>query len=426
VSVVGRLRAVPGSLQARVTAAATLAVVAVLTLAGVALVLAQRSALLETLDETLAQQAAVVVADLRAGGSVERADLLSDDVAVQITGGGRSVTVGALPDDEDVRLLTRQVDGRTVRVVGDLDDVAESTATLVRGLAAGVPLAAAVLAGVVWWAVGRALRPVEDLRTQVESISASRLAERVPEPAAPREMARLAHTMNAMLARLQRSAEQQRAFVADASHELRSPLARMRAELEVDRAHPEAADPAATSASVLAETIELQRLVDDLLLLARGDAGALRPDRGHPVDLDDVVREQAGRRRGSGPDLDISGVQPVQVIGDPAQLARAVANLLDNAVRHAARRVTLTLGEQPPGTAVLTVADDGPGIPPAERERVFERFTRLDEARTAAHGGAGLGLAIAREIAARHGGTLALEPDAGGARFVLRLPVAAG
>jgi signal transduction histidine kinase len=196
----------------------------------------------------------------------------------------------------------------------------------------------------------------------------------------------------------------------------------MRAELEVDRAHPGSADLAATSASVLDETVGLQRLVDDLLLLARGDAGVLADVWAGPVDLDGVVERLVADRRNDQLRVDTRGVTPVQVPGDEAQLGRAVGNLLDNAVRHARRAVTVTLAERD-GDAVLTVADDGPGVPADERERVFQRFTRLDDARSA-DGGAGLGLAIARDIAERHGGTLTLDDDpTRGARFVLRLPV---
>jgi signal transduction histidine kinase len=236
-------------------------------------------------------------------------------------------------------------------------------------------------------------------------------------------VARLAHTMNAMLERLAGSAERQRRFVADAAHELRSPLARIRAELEVDAAHPATADPAATQVSVLEQTVALQRLVDDLLLLARGDAGVPDPDRAGSVDLDDVVGRLAVVRRGCGARIDLRCVAPVQVRGDEAQLARAVANLVDNAVRYARTTVTVALRDAG-GTAVLTVADDGPGVPPDVGDAVFERFTRVDDARRA-EGGAGLGLAIAREIAARHGGSLTLAPDGPpGARFELRMPVA--
>jgi signal transduction histidine kinase len=228
-----------------------------------------------------------------------------------------------------------------------------------------------------------------------------------------------------MLGRLDRSAQQQRRFVADASHELRSPLARMRAELEVDAAHPESADSQATASSVLAETVGMQRLVDDLLLLARGDAGAPTALSSEPVDLDGVVDTVVGGLRRAGERrIDTHGVEPVQVRGHRGQLERLVGNLLRNAVRHARDHVVVTLGPTPGGGAELTVADDGPGIPIDERERVFERFTRLDDARTAGTGGAGLGLAIVREIAERHGGSVAVADGAPGARLVVTLPAA--
>lgn len=443
-------RFVPATLRARVTAVAALAVLAVLSAASVGLVLAQRDALLETVDEHLDQQAETLEDHLQAGRPIREGDLPSDDVLVEVLAPdgtriaasdgleqplprGRAsdgVTTVERPDDEAARLLERDVDGTTVLVAGSLDDLSDSTRALAGTLLLAVPLTSAVLAGVVWWAVGRALRPVEDIRARVDSISASRLDRRVPEPDTPREIARLARTMNAMLGRLQSSSEQQRRFLADASHELRSPLARMRAELEVDAAHPASADPAATAASVLAETVGMQRLADDLLLLARADAGALAALPQDQVDLDDVVEtvvrslRRAGDRR-----IDTTGVRPVQVPGDRAQLERLVGNLLDNAVRHARDTVTIALTEDADGDsgaeAVLVVADDGPGIAPQDRERVFQRFTRLDDARAAGSGGAGLGLAIARDIADRHGGSLRLE-DGGppGACVVLRLPVA--
>jgi signal transduction histidine kinase len=230
-----------------------------------------------------------------------------------------------------------------------------------------------------------------------------------------------------MLDRLDGAADQQRRFVADAAHELRSPLARVRAQLEVDRAHPSSADAAITRDAVLAEATRLQQLVDDLLLLARGDAGALDLARAGPVDLDDVTEQEAVARRAPGaPRIHTRGVVPVQVPGDPGQLARAVGNLLDNAVRHARSEVTVTLSEAD-GVAVLTVADDGPGIPEQAREAVFERFTRLDDARSSGDGGAGLGLAIARDVAHRHGGRLVLDAHtAAGTRFVLTFPLHTG
>ena len=428
----------PRSLRVRVTVVASLAVLVVLAVASVGLVVAQREALVDALDETLDQRADEITALLRAGRPPAARHLAPEDVVVQLVEPDGTVLVSspdltgdlprdagspstvALPDTgEPARLVTAEADGTTVLVAGSLEDVRESTTALAGSLLLAVPLSTAVLAGVVWWAVGRALRPVEAIRSRVEQISAADVDQRVPEPTAPNEIARLARTMNAMLGRLQRSAERQRRFVADAAHELRSPLARMRAELEVDRAHPDSADPAATRASVLDEAVTLQRLVDDLLLLARGDAGALDVRAG-PVDLDDVVARQVAEHRGGLP-IDTRQVRPVQVRGDETQLRRAVANLLGNAVRHARSTVTVTLTEDD-GRAVLTVADDGPGIPAEERDRVFERFTRLDDARSA-DGGAGLGLAIARDIAERHGGGLALitsAPD--GARFVFTLP----
>jgi signal transduction histidine kinase len=437
-----RLR--PRTLRTRITLLAGLAVLGVLAATSAALVVTQQASLTEALDESLGRQADVVAQRLRSGDPVGRGDLVSDDVAVETerpggevvrvpggltarlpdvrppTGGTAVTTVDLTEEAGPARLLVRDVGGTTVRVAGSLDDVRESAAALIRALALAVPLASLVLAGVVWWAVGRAVRPVEEIRAQVDSISAAHLDRRVPEPAGPLEITRLARTMNAMLGRLQRSAEQQRRFVADASHELRSPLARMRTELEVDRAHPASADPAATAGSVLDEVVSLQRLVDDLLLLARGDAGAPDGPSHAPLDLDAVVTRVAGRAPAQ---VDARDVRPAQVRGNAGQLAQAVTNLLDNAVRHARSRVTVTLDETD-GRAVLVVADDGPGIPAQDHERVFGRFTRLDDARGARDGGAGLGLAIARDIAERHGGTLTLEPDGPGARFVLSLPLA--
>jgi signal transduction histidine kinase len=417
------------TLRARVTLLAAAAVVVVLALAGVGLVSATRRTLIEDLDEALAAQARVVAAQVAAGREVTSADLLSDDVVVEVVGrDGRVLTrvpegASALPDadTEGTRVLTRETDGASVRVGGSLEDVSDSTGALIAALALIVPLATLALAAVVWWAVGRALRPVEHMRREVEAIGGSDLSRRVDEPPVPEEIGRLARTMNAMLARLQFAGERQRRFVDDASHELRGPLARIRAELEVDRAHPGSADPARTATTLLAEAQTMQHLVDDLLLLARGNSHATA-DRSRPVDLDRLVEKETARRRAAGASIDTTGVRPVQVRGNGPELARAVGNLLDNAVRHAVSHTVVALAEQPDGTAVLAVADDGSGIPEADRERVFERFVRLDAARPAGDG-VGLGLAIARDVAERHGGTLAVAPSTTGARFLLTLPV---
>jgi signal transduction histidine kinase len=435
-----------GGLRSRITVLASLVVLLVLAIAGVALVQIHRAILVDGLEQNISDRADVIAAHLASGEQVQTRDLPADDVLVQVVDGagrviagspgldrrsfgvaaaGTTVSDGELPDGHAARVLAKRAGPDSIYVLGSLEDVEASTRTLVRSLLIGVPVSAAVLAGMLWWLVGRVLRPVEDIRAEVDRISASRLDRRVPEPRTGDEVARLAHTMNAMLDRLDGAADTQRRFVADAAHELRSPLARIRAQLEVDRAHPQSADPAATVESVLVEAAGLQRLVDDLLLLARGDSGALDLRQAGPVDLDDVIEHEAvARRSAKAPSIDTRGVVPMQVTGDRSQLARTVGNLLDNAVRHARARITVT-GEDVGGWVGVTVADDGPGIPAEKSGFVFQRFTRLDDARSAGDGGAGLGLAIARDIAVRHGGSLELETAAPeGARFVLTLPSA--
>jgi signal transduction histidine kinase len=363
-------------------------------------------------------------------------------------------TVDEVPDEEGAfRVASQRVDGdpaTVVHVAAPLDDVHESTSLLARSLALAVPLVTAILAVLVWVLAGRTLRPVESIRREVARIGADDLARRVPVPPGDDEVARLAHTMNAMLDRVEDASERQRRFVGDASHELRTPLARMRSELEVDLAHPTGADPTATHRSVLDETIGMQQLVDDLLRLARADGartaaggagiaglGGMADGRdGGPATtrLDLAAAAEASRARATSPvALDTTALEPVTVAADEQEVRRIVANLLDNAARHARSHVAVTV-EGPEvggraraapgsGTARLTVTDDGPGVPVDEGERIFERFARLDDARSAREGGAGLGLAIAREIAERYGGTLALDAaHRDGARFVLRLP----
>ncbi|MEL7208299.1 MAG: ATP-binding protein, partial [Actinomycetota bacterium] len=285
-----------------------------------------------------------------------------------------------------------------------------------------VPLVVVLLGAVVWWLVGRTLHPVEAIRAEVANIGATELDRRVPTPDTDDEIARLASTMNAMLDRLEDAVRKQQRFVADASHELRSPLTRIRTEVEVALADNGHDDSAAILASVLEETGELQRLVADLLHLARSDAG-LTSSKREVVDLDDLVFQEARRLRADGYQVDIDRLSAAQVSGDAYQLTRVVRNLLDNAARHANQLVTIELGEAG-GWARLVVSDDGHGVPAADRERIFERFTRLDDARTRDHGGAGLGLAIARDIVDAHGGQLVLT-DSGrstGACFVATIP----
>ncbi len=305
--------------------------------------------------------------------------------------------------------------GRTLENV-DHDIVVAGTM-----LAVGLPLLVALVGSTTWVLVGRALRPVESIRAEVSDITGSGLHRRVPEPGTGDEIARLAATMNAMLDRLETSAERQRRFVEDASHELQSPLAVLRAELEVALRKADEADWPSVASRLLGDVARQERLVQDLLYLARAEAApARRPDT--LVDLDGVVLEEVDRVRTRSPvPVDTTSVSAAPVRGQSADLARVVANLLDNAVRHATRRVQVALDVRE-NSAVLVVHDDGPGIPPERREQIFERFARLDEGRSRDRGGTGLGLAIAREVVAAHGGTITAEDAAVGARMVVRLP----
>jgi signal transduction histidine kinase len=226
--------------------------------------------------------------------------------------------------------------------------------------------------------------------------------------------------MNGMLDRLESYATAQHRFVADASHELRSPLAALQATLEVAMAHPSTAPWPAVAAEALDESRRLQRLVEDLLVLARVDENSAAEGQDE-VDLDELVLLDVRRRRPAPLTIDLRKVSAGRVLGDRDQLARVVHNLVDNAQHHAASRVALELSTGSENV-LLVVADDGPGIPPEERQRIFERFARLDEARSQDAGGTGLGLAIAKEIVLAHRGTISIPDSPGGARFEIRLP----
>jgi signal transduction histidine kinase len=288
---------------------------------------------------------------------------------------------------------------------------------------------------VVWVVTGRALRPVERLRRQVDSIEASDLSRRVD--AGDDELGALAATMNRMLGRLEQSQAVQRRFVSDASHELRSPLATMRQYAELAVAHPETVPAGELGEVVIAEGERMQDLVEGLLLLARLDEGQRPPTA--PVDLDDLVLREADRLRRTGGrpgerstavEVDTSGVGPGRVEGNDRLLARVVRNLVDNASRHAEGRVELRVHSESTvrGERVLfTVADDGAGVPSEDRERIFDRFTRLDEGRARDVGGSGLGLAIVRDVVQAHGGTVTVGAGDGrgegaGAAFTVDLP----
>lgn len=311
--------------------------------------------------------------------------------------------------------------GGEVIVGRPLVDVLDSTRFVSRVLVVGVPLMMLIVGGVTWVVTGRVLAPVTAIRREVDEITATELHRRVPAVRKD-EIGLLARTMNRMLDRLQRSHESRQRFVSDASHELRSPIAAIRQNAEVAQTHPDSTTVSELAATVLAEDLRMQQLVDDLLLLARSDEDHTEPPR-TPVDLDDLVFAEAERLH-SATDLtiDTSAVSAGQVLGDEAALARMVHNLADNAARHALSAITFSLTESD-GTVLLAVSDDGPGIPPEDRARVFDRFVRLNSARTRDTGGTGLGLAIVAEVINHHHGTIHVgTSQAGGAIFEARLP----
>ncbi|MFE7620083.1 ATP-binding protein [Streptomyces sp. NPDC057496] len=321
-----------------------------------------------------------------------------------------------------VRATTSRGVTLTVHAGAPLAAEQEAVGTVRGAMLVGLPVLLLVVAGVTWLVTRRALRPVEDIRREMAAITASEdLGRRVPEPDSRDEIARLARTTNETLTALEASVDRQRRFVADASHELRSPIASLRTQLEVGAAHPELLDvPGA-----VADTVRLQALAADLLLLARLDAGE-RPGR-TTLDLGALVREEVSQRVGDRIPVTVSVPDSgdFEVTGSRGQLARVIGNLLDNAERHARDSVTVSVRTAERGDVLVEVTDDGAGVPADERERIFERFVRLDDARTRDDGGAGLGLAIARDVAVRHGGGLTADgaPE-GGARFTLRLPSA--
>jgi signal transduction histidine kinase len=286
-------------------------------------------------------------------------------------------------------------------------------------MALGFPLLLALLAWSTWVLIGRALRPVEAIRADVAEISALDLDRRVTEPPTTDEIGRLARTMNATLDRLQLASEKQRVFVADASHELQSPLTSYRTQLEVALAHPDSTDWPATGRALLAETQGLEQLVRNLLFLARAESAPKRTPE--LLDLDDIVLEEAARLRAATvARVDTTAVSAAPVLGSRDELVRLTRNLLENAVRHAASKVRVELTEETDAVR-LVVQDDGPGVPADKQREIFDRFVRLDGARARGDGGTGLGLAIVQTIAAAHGGTVRVESD-GGARFVVCLP----
>ncbi|MFI7708351.1 sensor histidine kinase [Nonomuraea sp. NPDC049480] len=430
-----RMAAGPSSVRLQATAAATLVVALALGLATLLLVIVLRGSLEDSAGAEAARKAEA------AAPYAETLDILpSTPLKVRETGTpaeGKVVhlqggTMATLADPDLVLAAEKGIAIKRWAETGDfvvaerkvitatgpamvwsrvsLAGAEQALSTLYSALLPGVPALLLVVAVMTWLSVGRALAPVAAIRAKVAHITARDLHQRVPVPHSKDEIAALATTVNGTLDRLETAVERHKRFVADAAHELRSPIATLRARLEL-------AEPSELTEEALADVERLQSLAADLLMLAKLDAG--EPLRAAELDLGQVAAEESLRAR-RRPDVRVElDIEPDVVMkGSRAHLDRLVTNLTDNAVRHASSTVCVRVHADT-DEAVLEVLDDGPGIPFEQREAVFDRFTRLDEARARDAGGAGLGLPIARDIATLHQGTLVYA----GGGFVARFPL---
>ena len=340
-----------------------------------------------------------------------------------------TVPVAALDPHGSMRLVAVSANGPAGPVVvlaGESLAHADATVgAIVAVLLVTIPAIVLLVVALAWWAVGWTLRPVGRITSALADITATDLHRRVPATPTGDEIGRLAATVNDTLERLDTAVERQRRFVADASHELRGPLTALRADLELSVRHPTRTEWHTVAGEALADVIRLQHLSEDLLTLARLGAGAGPSTQ--PVDLADLLREEIDHVPATDLRIDATpGVRRAVVTGSASQLRRLIRNLLHNATEHArsAVRIELAAVEH---QVVLHIADDGPGINPADRTRAVRPFVRLDEARTRDTGGTGLGLAIVDEIVRTHGGVLALdESPEGGLLVSVELPAAPG
>ncbi|WP_445163182.1 HAMP domain-containing sensor histidine kinase [Mycobacterium sp. Dal123C01] len=443
------------SISARSAVVSATVILVALTLAGAILLAVLYFSLLSSVDDAAATRLRDITKTLQADTPDLDPPLLATDqrvVAVQIFDGAGHPVAQSTPAPEpplielnklessprigiagavrlrDVRVSGQVLDtptGRYAVLVGTGTENVETTVFAAAiGLAIAAPLVIAAAALATYVLVRRSLRSMEAIRSRVADISASDLTERVPVPPHRDEIFTLATTMNEMLSRLESGQAAQRRFVADASHELRSPLSTVISALEVGVAHPDLLDDRLAADTLLPEARRMQSLVEDLLLLARADERGLALRRAD-ADLDDLALTEVTRlRRVTALDVHAE-LAPTRLIGDSSALSRVLRNLLDNAARHATSRVEVAV-RSGHGQACLTVADDGPGIAPADRLRVLERFVRLDTNRSRSGGGTGLGLAIVFEIVAAHGGSVRIDDrPGGGTAVVVQLPLVA-
>lgn len=372
-------------------------------------------------DRQLARPVARIVIDRRSLEVLELTDLT-----------GQPVPGSMIPIDLPAAFANGELDrDHSHRLLSDETrrEVQESVDAVIQALFLIVPGLVLALGTATWFTVGRALRPVHAISERVTAISATTLDERVPVPRARDEISELAHLMNQMLDRLQMGSERQRQFIADASHELRSPLSTIVAAAEVARVSPDPNKLRRLAEDVAAEAERMNVLIADLLDLARFDE--LRTDRVSPapleelVDLEATCRQAIERLPPTGTTIALHASGPLPVCGVASQLERAIFNLLINAVRHARQLVRVEIRRHGEHARVI-VDDDGRGVDPDDRDRIFERFVRLDWARVRHAGGSGIGLSLVRAIATRHGGAVFVTeaPELLGARFVLDLSLA--
>ena len=325
--------------------------------------------------------------------------------------------IGGVPGQE-YRVVARTVesgDGQlTIYAVTSLDAAHRAERYLRNALLIGLPLQVALAAWLISRVVARALAPVDSMRAEVDRIEAADLSGRVQASSSDDEIAKLGLTLNRMLDRLEEAAGRQQLFAAAASHELRSPLSTIRTELEVGLTYPDRAEWSKVAEDSLIEVARLEELTRDLRMLTR--SRSMQASAAVPIDLPALVAAEVALRR---PDRGVAyhtHLMSAEIAADPDAVVRVLRNLLDNSERHAAANIGVIVTQETDGVT-LTVANDGPAVPPGDLERIFEPFMRLDEARSLDIGGSGLGLAIVRSIMSALGGSIIAAPVDTGAEF---------
>ncbi|HEU5267500.1 MAG TPA: ATP-binding protein [Jatrophihabitans sp.] len=446
------------SLRARLTLLATALFSFAVITGAVLLLILQRYALTRVLDQSASKTARDIALQVRTGsippsvtpttGGITAVQIVDERDNVLSASAGADKVIPLVPPEQleqvrngeriDVtsptglrlRVVGRNVGPDTVLVFTDLSRVDDSLRVLTEAALIGGPIAVLLMALASYAVVGLTLRPVAALRHGAADITAAGLArQRLPVPGSRDEIYRLAVTLNAMLDRIDTATSRQRTFVGDAAHELRSPIASLRVQLEVSQRLGLASDWPAVIDDILVDVDRLDRLVEDLLTLARLDESpTLR--RREPVQLTPLLESLVAEYPDARVPVVLTGAPTGDLVvdGDPDALRRVAINLINNAVKYAASevRVQVAADKRPGGTvAVVTVEDDGPGIPEVERARVFDRFYRVQESRSRESGGTGLGLSIVREIVTSHDGRVQLRDRADGRpglRAVVLLP----